>query len=318
MSAVSSFFLFLVFSTTLVQTSISQQESPPLCDIEMLQFALNLEYLKAEFFLYGALGYGLDTVAPRLTGGGSSPIGAEKANLQWFIRDIIIQFAYQDVGHISAIQDMVGRFPRPLMDLSAQRFAQWMDNAIGKPLQPPFNPYLNDINFLLGSYLLPYISLTYYVGANAYLNNTKARQLLAGIMAVEAGQDAVIRTLLYERALHPLYPYGLNVAEITDRLSTLRDLLGRTNSNKDDGIIGRLRGRREGLTRGNIINANSNYVAFSRTPLEILSILYGTGSEIRAGGFFPVGANGTIAHAYLNGADSSNFACGIPPYGGIL
>lgn len=61
---------------------------------------MNLEYLEAEFFLFGALGLGLDKVAPNLTMGGPSPIGAQKANLDPLTRDIILQFAWQEVGHL--------------------------------------------------------------------------------------------------------------------------------------------------------------------------------------------------------------------------
>lgn len=33
-------------------------------DLDLLEFPLNLEYLEAEFFLYGSLGVGFDHVAP--------------------------------------------------------------------------------------------------------------------------------------------------------------------------------------------------------------------------------------------------------------
>ncbi|KAK7849497.1 desiccation-related protein pcc13-62 [Quercus suber] len=35
-------------------------------DMDLLEFPLNLEFFKAKFFLYGALSYGLDKVAPNL------------------------------------------------------------------------------------------------------------------------------------------------------------------------------------------------------------------------------------------------------------
>ncbi|GKV37882.1 hypothetical protein SLEP1_g57092 [Rubroshorea leprosula] len=72
----------------------------PASDLDLIEFPLNLEYLEAEFFLYGSLGHGLDTVAPNLTMGGPPPIGARRANLDPLIRDVIIQFGLQEVGHL--------------------------------------------------------------------------------------------------------------------------------------------------------------------------------------------------------------------------
>lgn len=68
-------------------------------DADLLAFALNLEYLAAEFFLYGSRGYGLDVVARNITEG-HPPIGARRANLDRFTRDIIYQIGLEEVGHI--------------------------------------------------------------------------------------------------------------------------------------------------------------------------------------------------------------------------
>lgn len=74
--------------------------SVPESDVDILEFPLNLEFLEAEFFLYGSLGYGLDRFAPNLTMGGPPPLGARRAKLDNFTRDIIKQFALQEVGHL--------------------------------------------------------------------------------------------------------------------------------------------------------------------------------------------------------------------------
>jgi len=68
-----------------------------------------------------------------------------------------------------AIKSRVKGFPRPLLDLSSSSFAKVMDKAIGRTLRPPFDPYANSINYLLASYLIPYVGLTGYVGANPML-----------------------------------------------------------------------------------------------------------------------------------------------------
>lgn len=69
-------------------------------DIDKLQFAENLEHLEADFFLFGAFGYGLDKVAPELAMGGPPPTGARKANLDAFVKSIIVEFGYEEVGHL--------------------------------------------------------------------------------------------------------------------------------------------------------------------------------------------------------------------------
>lgn len=69
-------------------------------DVELLQFAENLEYLEADYFLFGAYGYGLDEFAPELVDGGPPPIGAQRANLDNQTRSIIGEFGLQEVGHL--------------------------------------------------------------------------------------------------------------------------------------------------------------------------------------------------------------------------
>lgn len=69
-------------------------------DVDLVEFPLNLEFLEAEFFLYGTYGYGLDKVAPNLTKGGPPPVGGRRAHLDPLTRDIIMQFAWQEVGHL--------------------------------------------------------------------------------------------------------------------------------------------------------------------------------------------------------------------------
>ncbi|KAL6210411.1 hypothetical protein ACLB2K_015643 [Fragaria x ananassa] len=77
-------------------------------DRDRLQFALNLEFLEAEFFLYAALGKGLDYISPNLTLGGPPPIGAQKANLDPLVRRMTEEFGLQEVGHVRNELGMCG------------------------------------------------------------------------------------------------------------------------------------------------------------------------------------------------------------------
>ncbi|KAI3934877.1 hypothetical protein MKW92_021453 [Papaver armeniacum] len=309
-SFLSAFFLLILSSLNFVPLGVSNP--PPTCgpvfppdavaiyaeDIHFLQFALNLEYLEAEYFLFGALGYGLDQVAQELAMGGPPPKGAKKANLDDLAKRIIEEFGYQEVGHLRVIKSTVGGYPRPLLDLSASNFAAIMDNAFGHHLEPPFDPYANSVNYMLSSYLIPYVGLTGYVGMNPFLNGYKIKRLLGGLLGVESGQDAVIRMYLYERSQELVHPYNYTVAEFTTQISKLRNNLGRCGI-KDEGVIVPTNLGAENLTTSNVLSAMSDSKSYGRTPAEILRIVYGTGNEHVPGGFLPNGGDGKIARQLL-------------------
>ena len=119
---------------------------------------------------------------------------------------------------------------------------------------------------------------------------------MASLLGVESGQDAVIRTLLYERGAEYVHPYPITVAEFTNRISELRNKLGMCGI-KDEGITVPLYLGAENRTNSNVLSANAGSLSYARTPQEILRIVYGSGSESIPGGFYPAGANGNIARS---------------------
>ncbi|KAF7806787.1 Retrovirus-related Pol polyprotein LINE-1 [Senna tora] len=133
-------------------------------DQDLLALAINFKYLEAEFYLIGSTGRGLDSYAPGLAQGGPPPIGGRLALLDSLTtRDIIFQFGLQDIGQMRAIRSRLSEaeFPsRPLLNISNNLFAQIMNDAFGRTLRPPFNPYANTINFLIASYVIPYVGVT--------------------------------------------------------------------------------------------------------------------------------------------------------------
>ncbi|KAJ8749635.1 hypothetical protein K2173_026284 [Erythroxylum novogranatense] len=270
-------------------------------DKDRIQFALNLEFFEAEYFLHGATGKGLDYFEPEFAQGGPPPVGAQKANLDPVTYRIIEEFGYQEVGHLRAILKTFGGVPRPLYDLSRENFAKVFDQAVGYKLHPPFDPYYDSIHYLLSCYVIPYVGLVGYVGTIPNLANYTSKALVAGLLGVESGQDAVIRALLYEKAYNKVYPYNITVAEFTIGISRLRNSLAKCGI-KDEGLIVPLYLGAENRTESNVLSADTNSLSYSRTPPEILRILYGTGSEYKPGGFLPEGGNGKIARSYLQKA----------------
>ncbi|OMO81898.1 hypothetical protein COLO4_23379 [Corchorus olitorius] len=252
-------------------------------DKDLIELAQNLEFLEAEFFLFGSLGKGLDSYDPELAKGGPPPIGGQKANLDPCTRRIIEEFAYQEVGHLRAIINYTGGIPRPLIDIRRKTFAKLFDKAVGYPLDPPFDPYKNSLNYLLASYAIPYVGLVGYVG----------------LLGVESGQDAVIRGYLYRKAYEKVEPYDISVVKFTNYISMLRNELAKCGI-KDEGLIVPLKLGAENRTTSNVLSADAYSLSYARTPAEVLRIVYGTGDEHKPGGFFPKGGNGRIARAYLS------------------
>src|ERR1044072_1809952 len=100
-------------------------------------------------------------------------------------------------------------------------------------------------------------------------------QLVAGLLGVESGQDAVIRALLYEKKYLQVKPYDWKVGEFTNRISLLRNKLGHKHA--------------EGKIVGSVIAGDSYSLSYPRTPEQILRIVYGSGDEHVPGGIFPKG-----------------------------
>ncbi|KAJ1254695.1 hypothetical protein BS78_09G046900 [Paspalum vaginatum] len=269
-------------------------------DMEQLQFLLNAKFVEAEWFLHAALGRGVDALDRGLAGGGPRPVGARRADLDFHTREVAAELGYQELGHIRAIRQAVGGFPRPTIDLGADRFAMVMDDAMGARLDPPFDPYASSVNFLLASYVFPHVTAAATMGISSSLMGYVSKRLQSSILAVEAGQDAVIRLLLYQRADEAVPPYqGHTVADFTRRISDWRNRMSGCGA-KDEGV--KVLDRQQGAERrtiSNILGAGDDSLGFQRTPAEVLRILYGSRNEQVPGGFLPRGANGTIARGFF-------------------
>jgi len=275
-------------------------------DKELSQVALNLEYFEAEYFLWASYGYGLDKLAPYLVGGGPAPIGAQKANLDPYYTDIFKQMGLQEVGHLRAIKAALGNppecaFPRTLLDLTKKNWADAFDSAFlakfGKKLSPPFDPYEDSLKYLISTYFIPYVGLTGYVGTIPLLTGYNSKALVASLLGVEAGQDAVIRTELYRVKDEIVHPYKYTVADFSNAISTLRDDL--SHAFVYEGLVVPKSLGAEGKISGNILSADKNSLSYPRTGAQVLETVYGTGNPSKPGAFFPKGGQGVIAASYL-------------------
>jgi hypothetical protein len=123
---------------------------------------------------------------------------------------------------------------------------------------------------------------------------------MAGLLAVESGQDAIIRSFLYQNRHKEVKPYGISVAEFTDKISCLRNEL--SHSIVDEGLVVPRALRSEELAKGNLLSADKDSLAYGRTPEQVFATVYGNGNASKPGGFYPKGAHGKIAWKYLHGS----------------
>lgn len=259
----------------------------PNVDGDVLNFALNLEYLEAAFYLaavgrLGELSSIGGSAAINLPTGftGSSPIpGLSTAGFQY-----ANEIANDELAHVKTLNAALGSkaVARPVIDLNAAFTAA--GSAASKGAITNFNPFANELFFYHGAFIFEDVGVTAYHGAARLLTDDSAGGVIdtaAGILAVEAYHAGEIRTLLYQQK-DTVAAAGLTVAQITQAISDLRASVG---GGKDQGIV-------TSSGNANIIPTDSNGVAYGRSTAEVLAIVYLGGSG--KGGFFPSGLNGNI------------------------
>lgn len=247
-----------------------------LTDVNILNFALNLEYLEAEFYVRAAFGHGLDNADIDGRGRLGQVVGGSRVNFETpAIRQYAEEIAFDEKNHVRFLRAALGdrRVARPALDLNASfTAAARAAGVIGEG--QVFNPFADENSFLLGAYIFEDVGVTAYKGAARFIQNKDFLEAAAGILAVEAYHAANIRTTLFARGL----------ADPANKISDARDSLdGPTDL--DEGIT--LDGK------ANIVPADANSIAFSRTPAQVLNIVYLGGAAANFG-FFPQRLNGAL------------------------
>jgi len=251
--------------------------APVNLDYEVLNFALNLEYLEAEYYLRAVYGTGLSADETNGKGKQGTVKGGAMVNFQSdAIRAYATEIANDERNHVNFLRAALGKHAVAEPDIDLEKSFNTVAQAAG--IGEHFNPFFNDGSFLVGAFIFEDVGVTAYHGAATLISNKAYLDAAAGILAVEAYHAGIIRLLCSQKH------FSANV----DKISALRNALSMqagSPGDTDQGI----------LLDGNInlVPADANSIAFERNTDEVLNIVYAGGKSGHFG-FFPNKLNGKI------------------------
>ena len=231
-------------------------------EVDVLNFALNLEYLEAEFYTYAltgqsitAFGIGIDGKAnPGNPSSGGTVTGGKLvtfSNNLVFSHDIALQIASDERAHVKLLRSLLGgaAIAQPNINLNALGFG-----------------FGSQSEFLKLSRIFEDIGVTAYAGAAPLLSTPTVIGYAARILAVEAEHVSTVRTQIAR--------LNIPTAPPLDGV----DILPPPSGPKTQYLS---------------VNINTGLVE-TRTPGEVLYLAFGMLANAKAGGFFPTGVNGAI------------------------
>lgn len=228
--------------------------------IDVVQFALNLEYLEAEFYSIATTGQKLEQRGYDLSGTGNSgptttSYGAVNFANNFVLTGAVAQdLAADEIAHVQVLRNAllangVTPIAKPAINLDALA-------ARGASLA-------NEQAFLTLGRIFEDVGLSAYAGGAPYLAGSPFLPTAARITGVEA----------------------LHVANI--RLQIAR--LGIPSPQLDPADVV------PPPTGTNFFSTNlANGLCATRTPGQVLYLAYGNAANATSGGFFPQGVNGTL------------------------
>lgn len=239
---------------------------------DVLNFALNLEYLEATFYSYVVNGADIPSSS---TGGGPAPTGAPGAKPSFAnsqVADLFAEIYFDEISHVNDLRTALGSaaVARPQLNLA----------ALGT---------ISSSNYIEAARLFEDVGVTAYAGAATLLTASNL-QAAAQILAVEGFHAGALRLVAIQQgqtgypsaAAKP--PDGYDVLPADPGAAAIN---GPTSSGAFFATAGA-----SGSTTATQANTFPGF-AYQRTTSQVLEIVYGATSG-SSGGFFPNGMNGNI------------------------
>lgn len=196
-------------------------------DNDILNFALNLEYLEAQFYTLAVYGVTIDklpTPIPVSINGGTGGYVRVKPAFTAVpftlptIRAYAMETAIEEGKHVTFLQNTLGTKAVSMPTVDLVNSFNGLASAAG--IGAAFDPFASDANFLIGAYIFEDVGVTAYHGAALLIQDKKGILPAAvGIHAVEAYHAGLVRT-----SISALDTDG-TLAGYTQKISNLRAML---------------------------------------------------------------------------------------------
>lgn len=280
-------------------------------DNDILNFALNLEYLEAQFYSLAVNGVTIDQgpqkipLAPNastLGAAGTVTVKTPFAAVPFqnaAIRAYAMETATEEGKHVLFLQKALSTLAvsMPSLDLSTS----FDKLASAATIGPAFDPFASDANFLIGAYIFEDTGVSAYHGAAPLITDKKVVFPAAiGIHAVEAYHAGLVRysishldylsgsttltgyTQLISKLRYNVANPNGSPSTTTDDIGVMNTMVALNGSSATYNAI-TLADAPNGQTRSSTSAGFS--IAAGRTTTQILAI---------TSAFFPNGLNGTI------------------------
>lgn len=284
-------------AATFATTAVQAQSAAP-TNNQLLNLALNINYLYGQYLNYGLYGSALDPSTTRGIDLGSVSGGPVTGARKVTSVDATSNVALRAVASLNDAQRSTLRavlfsslVAQPAIDLSPATFTTLMraSGAIGPA--DTFDPYASADNFILGAYLIADLSVTAEQGFASRITDEMVLAISLAAASAKAAGAAVIRSLLYRRGL--VVP---SVFTAADRISAQRDRYDGVTT-LDAGLSPKTIA---GARVSRIVPGNVDALIPARSPEQVLNVLYMTNAAVSKGGFFPDGVNGTLRTSSAN------------------
>ncbi len=250
-------------------------------DAPTVNFALNLQYLAAQFYTHASTNAGLPASA--LTGVGAQ--GASTNGLQLLApapapARYASEIATDKTSRLAEVRTALSSAAvgQPAMELSASvapATAGDSQTTVAAMVGAATNAFSSDRAFLLAALLFEDVSGAAFRGALTQVTSAAGQTVLTDLLADSTYHAGLLRSTLVAE--------GASEASLTNLSTIRRSLDGVTPPDADAATDGQ-----------DIVTSNGYVAAFTRTPAQALNVLYLTPSAASAGGFFPQGLNGAI------------------------